>query len=281
MRGKPENFNRPDYNFKLDVVAGGPIVGDERVEIVARRRGSPLDLIVAEAMILANSTWGGWLAACGVPGIYRSQASLAPGVKVRMSTQPGVHAGIGVAQYAWSTSPLRRYVDLVNQWQIVACARGGRSAALIAPFKPKDVQLLATIADFDASYAAYNGFQSQIERYWSLRHLQQNGIVELDATVMKDGLVRADTLPLVFRAVGAEQLARGVAVRVRVGAIDLLTLDVAASVVARLDVRGGAEAGAPDAADDEDGGSAGPLALAIDVAQAEAVEADPIVAAPA
>jgi exoribonuclease-2 len=73
-------------------------------------------------MILANSTWGGWLAACGVPGIYRSQASLAPGVKVRMSTQPGPHAGIGVAQYAWSTSPLRRYVDLVNQWQIVACA---------------------------------------------------------------------------------------------------------------------------------------------------------------
>jgi exoribonuclease-2 len=125
---------------------GRAIVGDERVEIVPRRRGSPLDLIVAEAMILANSTWGGWLAACGVPGIYRSQASLAPGVKVRMSTQPGPHAGIGVAQYAWSTSPLRRYVDLVNQWQIVACARAGRSAALIAPFKPKDVQLLATIA---------------------------------------------------------------------------------------------------------------------------------------
>ncbi len=146
-----------------------------------RRRGSPLDLIVAEAMILANSTWGGWLAACGVPGIYRSQASLAPGVKVRMSTQPGPHAGIGVAQYAWSTSPLRRYVDLVNQWQIVACARAGRSAALIAPFKPKDVQLLATIADFDASYAAYNAFQSQVERYWSLRWLMQSDLDELDA----------------------------------------------------------------------------------------------------
>ena len=137
MRGKPENFNRPDYSFKLDVADGRAIVGDERVEIVPRRRGSPLDLIVAEAMILANSTWGGWLAACGVPGIYRSQASLAPGVKVRMSTQPGPHAGIGVAQYAWSTSPLRRYVDLVNQWQIVACARAGRSAALVAPFKPE------------------------------------------------------------------------------------------------------------------------------------------------
>ncbi len=283
VRGKPENFNRPDYSFRLARAEGGPIVGDERVEIAPRRRGSPLDLIVAEAMILANSTWGGWLAACGVPAIYRSQASLAPGVKVRMSTQPGPHAGIGVAQYAWSTSPLRRYVDLLNQWQIVACARAGRSAALIAPFKPKDVQLLATIADFDASYAAYNAFQSSIERYWSLRFLTQNDRRELDATVMKDGLVRADALPLVFRAVGAEQLGRGAAVRVRVSAVDLLTLDVAASVVARLDEPRARDApGADEPGDDDDADSAGPLALAIDVASAESgLEADPLAAAPA
>ena len=279
VRGKPENFNRPDYSFRLDLAKGRTIVGDERVEIVARKRGSPLDLIVAEAMILANSTWGAWLSACGVPGIYRSQASLAPGVKVRMSTQPGPHAGIGVAHYVWSTSPLRRYVDLVNQWQIVACARHGRSAGLVAPFKPKDVQLLATIADFDASYAAYNAFQSQVERYWSLRFLMQNDIRELDAAVMKDGLVRADTLPLVFRAVGAEQLARGCGVRVRIGAIDLLTLDVAASVVARLDVEPSGSSGAL-AGEDDDAGSAGPLAIAIDVALEDAgVEPDPVAAA--
>ena len=279
VRGKPENFNRPDYAFRLDRVAGAAIVGDERVEITPRKRGSPLDLIVAEAMILANSTWGGWLAACGVPGIYRSQASLAPGVKVRMSVQPGPHAGIGVASYAWSTSPLRRYVDLVNQWQIVACARAGRSAPLIAPFKPKDVQLLATIADFDASYAAYNAFQSAIERYWSLRWLMQNDVRELDATVMKDGLVRADALPLVFRAVGAEQLGRGSGVRVRVGAIDLLTLDVAASVLAR---RAAEPAPAEAAVDDEEVESAGPLALAIDVAPDDAAaDTDPVAAAPA
>jgi exoribonuclease-2 len=278
VRGKPETFNRPDYSFRLEIEEATAIAGDERVTIEPRKRGTPLDLIVAEAMILANSTWGGWLAACGVPGIYRSQASLAPGIKVRMGTQPAPHAGIGVAQYAWATSPLRRYVDLVNQWQIVACARGGRSAPLVAPFKPKEVQLLAAIADFDASYAAYNAFQAQIERYWSLRWLEQNDVGELAATVMKDGLVRADTLPLVFRAVGAEQLARGSGVRVRVGAIDLLTLDLAASVVARV----GDEAAAPAASDDDDGDSAGPLAIAIDVsAQETDAEADPVAAAPA
>ena len=140
-----------------------------------RRRGAPLDLIVAEAMILANSTWGGWLAECGLPGIYRSQASLAPGIKVRMGTKALPHAGMGVAQYTWATSPLRRYVDRVNQWQIIACARHGRTAALAAPFKPKDATLFSVISSFDGAYASYNGFQSGIERYWALRWIEQKG----------------------------------------------------------------------------------------------------------
>ena len=119
VRGKPEQFNRPDFNFKLDnVEADGP-KGEEPVHLSIRPRGAALDLIVAEAMILANSTWGQWLSDLGVPGLYRSQASLAPGVKVRMGTRALPHAGIGVACYAWSTSPLRRYTDLVNQWQLV------------------------------------------------------------------------------------------------------------------------------------------------------------------
>ena len=269
VRGKPETFNRPDYAFRIDVTDGGAIAGDEPVQIMPRQRGSPLDLIVAETMILANSTWGGWLADCGVPAIYRSQASLAPGIKVRMSTRPGPHAGMGVAQYAWSTSPLRRYVDLVNQWQLVACARHGRTAALAAPFKPKDVALLAIIADFDAAYADYNAFQAAIERYWSLRWLLQNRIAELDAAVMKDGLVRADNLPLVFRATGAETLARGQRVRVRVTGIDLLTLDLAASVSVRLDEAATAAPAEEPGDSSEDEEAAGPLTIAVDVAESD------------
>ena len=267
VRGKPENFNRPDYNFRLEGGDGHEPRGDERVLIGTRRRGAPLDLIVAEAMILANSTWGGWLNDCGVPGIYRSQASLAPGVKVRMGVKPAPHAGMGVAQYTWATSPLRRYVDLVNQWQIIACARHGRTAALAAPFKPRDAALFSIISGFDAAYAAYNGFQSAIERYWTLKHLDQNGLHELDATVMKDGLVRADDLPLVFRALGADSLPRGARVRVRITGMDLLTLDVHASVAARIDdattVAGDVPVDDLEAEDAAD--SAGPLTLAIDV----------------
>jgi exoribonuclease II len=208
-----------------------------------------------------------------VPGIYRSQASLQPGIKVRMSTKPAPHAGMGVAQYTWATSPLRRYVDLVNQWQIVACAKHGRTAALVAPFKPKDAELFAIISNFDTAYSAYNGFQSSMERYWTLKYLGQQGITELDCAVMMNGLVRADTLPLVFKALGADNLPRHAKVRVRVNGVDELTLDVHASVVARLDEATGAQ-GLPDMngeSDDEEVlDNAGTLTLAIDVSDADA-----------
>jgi exoribonuclease II len=273
VRGKPELFNRPDYNFRLDGPGRLP-QGDEAVQISTRQRGAPLDLIVAEAMILANSTWGGWLAEHNVPGIYRSQASMLPGVKVRMGTKPAPHAGMGVAQYAWSTSPLRRYVDLANQWQIIACARHGRTAALAAPFKPKDAALFSVISAFDAAYSAYNGFQQSVERYWTLQYIAQQGWAELDAAVMKDGLVRADLLPLVFRVPGTDSLPRGSRIRARVAGMDLLTLELHATLAARLDAPTDAPAAtaAEEDTGDEELEAAGTLKLAIDLDDAAAAE---------
>ncbi|MFM8866149.1 MAG: RNB domain-containing ribonuclease [Limnohabitans sp.] len=267
VRGKPETFNRPDYSFRLERERNdSPPTGEETVVIGTRQRGAPLDLMVAEAMILANSSWGQWLAKLGVPAIYRSQASLAPGVKVRMGTKALPHAGIGVPSYAWSTSPLRRYTDLVNQWQIIACARHGATAALAAPFKPKDAELFSIISAFDAAYSGYNAVQSGMERFWTLRHLQQQGITELDAALVKEAaggawLVRAETLPLVLSVMGAQGLPRGARVRVRLGHIDLMALDVGGTVSARLDT----QAPAPEDLEDDDTESAGPLQIAVDV----------------
>jgi exoribonuclease-2 len=263
VRGKPETFNRPDYTFKLVGNDGAEPAGHEEVQIGTRSRGAPLDLMVAEAMILANSSWGSWLAELGVPGIYRSQASLAPGVKVRMGTKALPHAGIGVKSYAWSTSPLRRYTDLVNQWQIIACARHGRTAALAAPFKPKDAELFAIISSFDSAYGEYNGYQATIERYWTLKYLQQRGITELEATVFKDNLARADTLPLVLPVLGAQGLPRGARVRVKLGAIDEVALDVTGTVLERLDAE--AAPAQADEADEDETLAAGPIAIAVDV----------------
>lgn len=275
VRGKPENFNRPDYTFRLSNPKDTLPDGTEMVEITTRKRGAPLDLIVAEAMIVANSTWGGWLAALGVPAIYRSQYSLAPGVKVRMGVKPQRHAGIGVEHYAWSTSPLRRYVDLLNQWQIIAAVQHGQTAALAAPFKPKDAQLFSIISAFEAAYASYNRYQSDMERFWTLRYLQQNQITELEASIIREAgtepaTMRCDSLPLVLRVLGAQDMPRGARARIRLGEIDLISLDVAGTVIERLDA-----AALPDASDeDETEGEelAESLTIAMDVTTEDATD---------
>ncbi len=264
IRGKPETFNRPDYNFRLvrpDASYGEP-TGDEIVQITTRQRGAPLDLIVAEAMILANSTWGAWMGEIGVPAIYRSQYSMAPGIKVRMGTKALPHAGMGVKCYAWSSSPLRRYVDLVNQWQIIACIQHGNMAGLAAPFKQKDASLFSIISSFEDTYSAYNGYQNAMERFWTLQYLQQNHITELEASIIKDGLVRADTLPLVFPILGGQNLPRGARVRVQLGAADLIALDINGTVVERLD---SAEPTGDDAEDEEETIDSGSITIAMDV----------------
>ena len=274
VRGKPENFNRPDYNFRLVGNQGAEPTGHEQVQISVRQRGAPLDLIVAEAAIVANSTWGSWLAELGVPGIYRSQASMAPGVKVRMGTKALPHAGIGVKAYSWATSPLRRYTDLVNQWQIIACARHGATAALAAPFKPKDADLFSIISSFDAAYSAYNGYQAGMERFWTLKYIEQNGITELTAAVIKEGpggsfLVRADDIPLVFPVLGAQNLPRGARLKVRLGEVDEITLDIHGTVVERLDDPNDASDDAVVEDEGEEDAVAGPIAIAVDVNEAD------------
>jgi len=279
VRGKPENFNRPDYNFRVNTLEGQSPNGDERVEISQRHRGAPLDLMVAEAMILANSTWGQWLADLGVPGIYRSQASLLPGVKVRMGTKALPHAGIGVPCYAWSTSPLRRYTDLVNQWQIIACAQHGNTAALAAPFKPKDVDLFSIISAFEAAYSSYNGYQSSMERFWTLQYLQQNAVDEVEATIFKSfegepPIARADNLPLVLPVTGSGNLPRGTRVLLRISGIDNISLDVHGQFIEVLQDAATltGDITTQSQQDDDDEAPAGPLAIAVDVDEVPAAE---------
>jgi exoribonuclease-2 len=285
VRGKPENFNRPDYNFRLvgnkgaegDPKSGLAPTGHEQVQISIRQRGAPLDLMVAEAMILANSTWGNWMAELGVPGIYRSQASLLPGVKVRMGTKALPHAGIGVPSYAWSTSPLRRYTDLVTQWQIIACAKHGSTAALAAPFKPKDAELFSIISAFDGAYGAYNAYQNGMERFWTLQYLKQHNITELSATVFKafpgqPPMARADDLPLVLPVFGGGDLPRGARVQIRLSDVDDISLDISGHLLHLLDVDAPSSAEEAQMVDDEDDSAAGPIALAMDVNEAPTTE---------
>ena len=116
-----------------------------------------------------------------------------------------------------------------------------------------------------------------MERFWTLKYLQQNGITELEASVFKDNMVRADTLPLVLPVMGGQNLPRGARVRVKLGEMDLITLDVNGTVVERLDTPVAEHDGVDNAEDDaEDEEVSGPIAIAVDVSEpAEPVEAAP------
>ena len=205
-----------DFNFK---------VVDGVVEIFARQRGSVLDSIVAEWMIFCNSTWGNQLANHSVPGIYRTQKGWGP-QRTRMQTMPGPHEGLGVENYAWCTSPLRRYVDLVNQWQLIAMAQHGVTAKLVAPFKPKDADLMAIAADFDGTYAAYGEHQNQMERYWCLQYLKQIGLPWKGVVRhLKDGQARVEEIPLRLSVPELAEQPRGARAEVEVLEIDFLALE--------------------------------------------------------
>jgi len=215
-RGKADTVDRVDYNFKLD---------GEHISIVPRKRGSPIDKVVSELMIFANAHWGGWLAENRVPGIYRAQA----GGKTRMTTSPDPHVGLGVDQYAWSSSPLRRYVDLVNQRQLIALVQQTDPV-----YPPRSEQLFSVVREFELAYDAYNEFQRKLERYWMLRWLIQENISEVTASVIREDLVRFDALPLVTRAPSVMGVAAGAKVRLAISSIDLLDIGFHAELLETL-----------------------------------------------
>ncbi|MBU1666613.1 MAG: RNB domain-containing ribonuclease [Gammaproteobacteria bacterium] len=215
-RGKAEQIQRHDFVFR---------VRDEQVEINPRPRGNPIDKLVSELMILTNNRWGEFLAEKNVAGIYRAQT----GGKVRMTLSPAPHEGLGVSCYTWSTSPLRRYVDLVNQRQILAAAAGE-----IPPHTASDPLLFAAVRDFELAYDVYNDYQRRMERYWCLRWIQQEKVEELDATAWRENLVRLDGLPFVARITGAPTLNPGDRIRVALSEIDLLDIDLTCRYLAHL-----------------------------------------------
>ena len=187
-RGKYEPDRAPQYDYSIELDEEG------NVSVVRRERGSPIDTLVSEMMILANSTWAQMLDENELPGLFRVQ----PAGKVRMSTKSEPHIGMGVQHYGWFTSPLRRAADYINQKQLISLIDDTAEPL----YQNSDAELFAALRDFDAAYTAYADFQRQMEAYWSLVYLQQQGTSELTATILKEDLVRIEGLPLVTRATG-------------------------------------------------------------------------------
>ncbi|QDC44281.1 ribonuclease catalytic domain-containing protein [Methylophilus medardicus] len=209
-RGKydPSRPQPMDYNFYVE---------DGRVQIVNRQRGSPMDKLVAELMIVANSQWGLLLAEHDVPGIYRAQN----GGKVYMTTKAEGHQGLGVAQYAWCTSPLRRAVDLINQRQLI-------SVLTLQPpvYAANSDEIVGHMRNFDQTYQAYNEFQTRMERYWCLQYLLQEHINEIEATVWRENLVRLENLPYMTKVHSLPAIKPGSRVLLAIQKVDTLLMEL-------------------------------------------------------
>jgi exoribonuclease-2 len=242
LRGKSadNSTQQVDYNFHVE---------NDRITISNRLRGSPIDKVVSELMILVNSTWGKLLADNDVAGIYRTQNN----GKVKMSTVAAPHQGLGVAQYMWSSSPLRRYIDLANQRQIINLLQNEAPT-----YAKNDTTLFTILRDFDAAYTLYNDFQRQMERYWCLRWLLQEK-EKLDALsptlsrpageganeslrelivpvwVLRENLVKLVDIPLVSRIPSLPELPPNTRVTLEIGEVDLLDLNFDARFVAAVE----------------------------------------------
>lgn len=207
QRGKSEPPDKVEFLFYVE---------NERIRIVPRRRG-PIDKIVAELMIHVNSSWGRLLGDRDVRALYRTQE----GGKVRLSLYPAPHQSLGVAQYLWASSPLRRYADLLNQWQLLSVVYDEPS-----PYAGRDEAILTVLRDFESAHAAYDEFQRTMERYYSLRYLLQEGLADapVHGVVIRDSLVRLEKVPLFQRVPSLPECPPGAVVALSLSHIDDLEL---------------------------------------------------------
>lgn len=176
-------------------VAGGAVVMPvpdvniqvgERVEVSLADSDSLPRTLVAEFMVLANVLGAQYVSSRMEPGLYRSQdpprQRLFEGLqrdlflnfrqrrclsRGHLLTMAKSHSGVGADCYTTVTSPIRRFLDLVMQHQLVGIiSRKG------TPFTEKDCK--GFIGNILHGMGRANRVRIQRHRYWLLRYLEES-----------------------------------------------------------------------------------------------------------
>ncbi len=173
-------------------------IGEEgAITIERRERETASQIIVSEMMIMANWLAASFLREAGVPCIYRVQPE--PRERVvnggksadfltcyrqrkllsRVSTQlePGTHSSLGLVPYSTLTSPIRRYLDLVLQRQLVSLLKGEHP-----PYNRDDLERIASHCEEVMAQASQ--MEQARQRYWLLRYLEDKKGYETPALVL-------------------------------------------------------------------------------------------------
>jgi exoribonuclease-2 len=187
----------PELDLKVSYEPGGePVVETRVLDSTSKARQ-----LVSELMILNNQKLGEFCRDQELPTLYRSQSppeqelytddimaipeglarefavvrKMKPG---DVTTQPAAHFGLGLAVYVQSSSPIRRYSDLVAQRQVKAFL-----AEEELPYSDSDImEVLGSVES--ASRGAYLA-ERETTRYWTLYHLSTLKGEPLEATVVE------------------------------------------------------------------------------------------------
>jgi exoribonuclease-2 len=198
--------------------------------------------IVSEFMILANSVLAAWGQEIGLPLLFRTQNITVPaecaGVWSEphdiyrvvgrlgpslLETTPRRHATVAANPYATITSPLRRYVDLVNMAQILAATQGQSPI-----FSQADLEALLPALCQRAELVGQ--VQRARTRYWKFEYLRQRAknrqfpAIIVDATPVVATVAMPD-LCLFLKAprkVFGDKLRLGQRFHIRLGRVDPL-----------------------------------------------------------
>ena len=178
------------------------------IAIIEVDEQSPARALIGEAMVLANIVTANFLHANQIPALYRSQErpDIEPGLelipdgvardyaqrgKLKRSVvdlHPMYHATLGTLKYVQSTSPIRRYLDLVLQRQLISFFKSQNS-----PYSEKDLTLLHQNLDEPLQIAI--SVSKESKRFWMLRYLEK---YYTDNRSIFGTVVRTDTkLPIV------------------------------------------------------------------------------------
>ncbi|MGD9940623.1 MAG: ribonuclease catalytic domain-containing protein [Clostridia bacterium] len=150
--------------------------------------------VVREMMVLAGEAVARWAFDRSLPFPYYSQE--APGSRDELpvglagefakrrlmragmaGAQPRAHQGLGVTMYAQSTSPLRRYGDLLGHQQIRAwlAKEAGRQASPPLPADELSMRLAKAAAALSAVRKAERSSQAHWTLVWLLEHPDWTG----------------------------------------------------------------------------------------------------------
>ncbi|MBQ7584713.1 MAG: RNB domain-containing ribonuclease [Desulfovibrionaceae bacterium] len=156
--------------------------------------------------------------------IFRAMRVLIPSI---LETEPHPHAALGLSRYAPSTSPLRRYGDLINEAQLVSFWQTG------APKFSQD-ELEEILKTVNLALSNVGSVQRHRPRYWKLLYFKQQGDkVFWPGVVCDDGdsylTVNLPDQSLSIRAkrqLFDERVGPGTAVKVRIGKVQPLWNDI-------------------------------------------------------